>query len=85
MQVEKPGVHIKTKDFSKSLAFYQNVGFSLIFRYGPDQEVKEDYQGATFEVGSMLLEIADGHRGVKPEVFQQDVTSSKISLMIQID
>ena len=79
------GTHIKVKDFAKSLKFYEGFGFEKIFEYGPDKEVKEAYSGATFACGTAKLEIADGHRAVKPEVFQESVRSSKISLMIEVD
>lgn len=78
------GTHIKVKDYAKSKAFYEGFGFEKIFEYGPDCEVKEDYHGATFACGAAKLEIADGHRAVKPEVFQETVGSSKISLMIEV-
>lgn len=79
------GVHIKVKDFQRSLQFYQNLGFSAVFEYGPDKQVKETYNGIVFEHGGSKLEIADGHRAVKPEVFQETVASSKISLMIDVE
>lgn len=79
------GSHIKVRDFVKSLAFYSGMGFEKIFEYGPDKEVKEDYRGATFACGTAKLEIADGHRAVKPEVFQETISSSKMSLMIEVD
>lgn len=78
------GAHIKIKDFAKSLKFYEGLGFEKIFEYGPDKEVKEDYSGATFACGTAKIEIADGHRAVKPEVFRESVASSKISLMIEV-
>ena len=78
------GVHIKVKDFSKSLAFYKALGFSQVFAYGPRQKVHEDYNGAVFEHGGAKLEIAAGHRAVKPSVFNLPVPSSKISLMIHV-
>lgn len=79
------GTHIKVNDFAKSLKFYEGLGFEKVFEYGPDKEVKEDYSGATFACGAAKLEIADGHRAVRPEVFQEKVGSSKISLMIEVD
>ena len=79
------GTHIKVKDFAKSLVFYEGLGFEKIFEYGPDKEVKEDYSGATFACGTAKIEIADGHRAVKPEVFRETISSSKISLMIEVD
>ncbi|MEK7544398.1 MAG: VOC family protein [Patescibacteria group bacterium] len=78
-------IHIKVKDFKKSLTFYESLGFKKVNSYGPDHEVKERYNGAAFQLGETILEIADGHRGVKPEVFQESVTSSKISLFIGVD
>ena len=71
------GVHIKAKDFAKSRAFYEGFGFPVVFEYGPNKEVKEDYSGVTFAVGAAKLEIADGHRAVKPETFKEVVTSMK--------
>lgn len=79
------GTHIKVKDFDKSLKFYEGIGFEKIFEYGPDKEVKEDYSGATFACGTAKLEIADGHRAVKPDVFKERVKSSKMSLMIEVE
>ena len=79
------GVHIKVKDFAKSVRFYKDLGFREIFTYGPDKTAKEDYSGMTFEVGGAKLEIADGHRAVKPSVFKETMESSKISLMINVD
>lgn len=83
--IKSIGVHIKTASFTKSFAFYEVLGFKKVFEYGPDKKVKEDYNGAVFEHGGCKLEIADGHRAVKPEVFKESVPSSKISLMIYVD
>lgn len=79
------GVHIKVRNFDKSVIFYESLGFKKVFEYGPEMSVKEDYRGTTFEHNGCKLEIAEGHRAVKPEVFQEQVKSSKISLMIQAD
>lgn len=79
------GVHIKTADFEKSKKFYLALGFNRIFEYGPDKKVKESYNGLVFEQGTAKLEIAEGHRAVKPGVFKEKVTSSKISLMVPVD
>lgn len=84
MKIKNINVHIKVSDFQKSLKFYESLGFKKIFSYGPDQEVKEVYSGATFKHGGTMLEIADGHRGVKPEVFKETIKSSKISLFIEV-
>lgn len=79
------GVHIKARDFIKSKEFYTGFGFEKVLEYGPDQEVKEDYRGATFALGSAKIEVADGHRAVKPEVFNETIVTSKISLMIEVE
>lgn len=78
------GTHIKVKDFEVSKQFYLNLGFTPVFEYGPNQKAKEVYRGIIFEHGGAKLEIADGHRAVKPSVFQKPVSSSKISLMIYV-
>jgi uncharacterized glyoxalase superfamily protein PhnB len=83
--VKGVGTHIKVSNFKKSLNFYEALGFKKVFEYGPDKEVKEDYHGTVFEHGGCKLEIADGHRAVKPQVFKEKVKSSKISLMINVD
>lgn len=85
MGIQGIGVHIKVKDFAKSKAFYEGLGFEQVFTYGPEEAVKEDYSGAVFEHGGTKLEIADGHRAVKPEVFSRSMKDSKVSLMIQVD
>lgn len=79
------GTHIKVADFPKSKAFYLALGFKPVFEYGPGTPVPEDYSGITFEHGGCKLEIASGHRAVKPEVFNERVASSKISLMVYVD
>ncbi|MBP9817837.1 VOC family protein [Candidatus Shapirobacteria bacterium] len=79
------GVHIKVKDFARSEKFYKDLGFEKVFEYGPNKSVVEDYSGAVFDVGGAQLEIADGHRAVKKEVFSETVKSSKISLMIGVE
>lgn len=80
--IKNIGVHIKVADFEKSKKFYSDLGFKKVFEYGPGTYVVESYSGMVFDVGGAMLEIADGHRAVKPEVFFEKVTSSKISLMI---
>ena len=85
MKINSIGIHIKAKNFEKSLSFYQALGFRKVFAYGPDEKIKEDYRGTVFEHGGCKFEIADGHRAVKPAVFQETVSSSKISLMIAVD
>lgn len=83
--IKSIGVHIKARNFAKSKEFYSGFGFEKVFEYGPDQEVKEDYHGATFARGEAKIEVADGHRAVKREVFDEIVGSSKISLMIEVE
>ncbi len=85
MKVQSIGVHIKVRDFAASKHFYEALGFKSVFAYGPDQEVKEDYRGLVFQVGGTKLEIADGHRAVRPEVFARSMPDSKVSLMIAVD
>lgn len=83
--IKNINLHLKVKNFQKSLKFYESLGFQKVFSYGPDQDIKEEYNGATFKHGDTMLEIADGHRGVKPSVFLEAVTSSKISLFIEVN
>ena len=83
--INSVGIHVKVRDFNKSYRFYRNLGFKPIFECGPEKKVVEDYNGAVFEHSGTRLEIADGHRAVKPEVFKESITSSKISLMIGVD
>jgi len=79
------GVHIKVNNFKKSKEFYESLGFKKVFEYGKGTAVNEDYNGVVFEHTSGKIELANGHRAVKPEVFKQKVTSAKISLMINVD
>lgn len=83
--IKSIGIHIKAGDFKKSSTFYENLGFQKIFEYGPNKKVKESYNGVVYEHGGCKLEIADGHRAVKPSTFNEKVRSSKISLMINVD
>jgi len=85
MKIQSIGVHIKAKDMTASKVFYEQLGFKQVFAYGPDHEVKEDYTGLVYQVGDTKLEIADGHRAVKPEVFERPMTDSKVSLMINVE
>lgn len=78
------GTHIKVANFNTSLVFYKALGFKQVFRYGPGQPVEETYNGVIFEHDGCKLEIADGHKAVKPSVFQEKISSSKISLMINV-
>jgi catechol 2,3-dioxygenase-like lactoylglutathione lyase family enzyme len=83
--IKSIGTHIKAKDYKASRAFYEGFGFPVIFEYGPDKEVKEEYSGVTFAVGAAKLEVADGHRAVKPKTFKEQINSSKISLMVEVE
>lgn len=94
MRLSKLGVHIKCKDFAKSLDFYLAFGFKPIFLYGSEEFRKrfdkvssapEKYNGITFEIGNALFEIAEAHVAVKPEVFREYIKSSKISAMIDVN
>lgn len=82
--IKSIGTHIKARDYAKSRAFYEGFGFPVIFEYGPDKEVKEEYSGVTFAAGVAKLEVADGHRAVKAETFGEEIKSSKISLMVEV-
>lgn len=79
------GIHVKVKNFKKSYKFYSALGFVPIFEYGPKKAVKEDYSGAVFELKGTKIEIANGHRAVRGEVFLEQIMSSKISLMVNVD
>lgn len=96
--INRFGIHIKVKDIEKSLNFYTTFGLNPIFAYGRENWIKklteryptlahanEKYEGITFEIGNSLLEIANGHIAVKPEVFKEDIQSSKVSAMIDTD
>ena len=90
--IKKIGTHLKVSDFQKSRAFYEALGFQPIFEYGPGLELTEttapeEYHGVTFatEDGTALFEVADGHVAVKPEVFQERISSSKVSLMVHVE
>jgi catechol 2,3-dioxygenase-like lactoylglutathione lyase family enzyme len=96
--LNKFGVHIKVKDFEKSYNFYKSFGLKPAFTYGRPEwlekvskdfpelaHANEKYDGITFELGSSLLEIANGHIAVKPEAFKEDISSPKISAMIDVD
>lgn len=96
MAIKGVGTHIKVSNFTKSKEFYENLGFIKVFEYGPDKtfqknqagnliSVPEEYNGVTFQHGECKLEIADGHRAVKPAVFKEKLVSSKVSLMVSVD
>lgn len=90
------GIHIKVFDFSRSKAFYEALGFRKVFEYGSDKAFRKDrngnlvsapeeYQGIVFQQAGCKVEIADGHRAVNASVFRKRVSSSKISLKVNVD
>lgn len=89
------GIHLKVKDVRKSLTFYKRLGFTEVFAYGSDKFLSqfaqklpiapEKYNGVTFSLGEAKLKIADGHLAVKPHVFKEAITSSKVSAMLYVD
>jgi hypothetical protein len=85
MNITGIGTHIKVKDFQKSKWFYKTLRFQQVFAYGPNEPVKERYNGIVFAVGNAKIEIGEGHVAVKPEVRMETVKSSKMSLMINVD
>lgn len=96
MAIKGIGTHLKVSDFAQSRKFYQDLGFQKVFEYGPDKTFQNDnngnlisapeaYHGMTFQAGECKFEIADGHRAVKPQVFKEKITSSKVSLMVYVD
>lgn len=87
----KLGTHIKVQDFEKSRQFYEEIlQFPKIFEYGPqftevsEKHAPEAYRGMTFDLGSGILEIADGHRAVRKEIHRESIPSSKVSAMIHV-
>lgn len=96
MTIQGIGTHIKVSNFQTSKTFYEALGFNKVFEIGPDKTFQkdqqgnltsapEDYRAVDYKHGTARLEIADGHRAVKPEVFKEKITSSKISLMVNVD
>lgn len=94
MNPTKFGIHIKVKNFDKSLRFYLSFGFKPIFAYGPKSFVDgfavigtapEKYRGITFAIGDALLEIGEDHIAIKPDVFKEEIKSSKVSAMIDVE
>lgn len=88
----KLGTHIKVKNFEDSRRFYKEIlQFPEIFQYGPqftevtEKHAPEAYNGMTFDLGAGILEIADGHRAVRKEIHQEDITSSKVSAMVHVE
>ena len=91
------GIHLKVKDIYKSYSFYSKFNLKPIFCYGDERwldtikktnpevgSAPEKYNGVTFEISDALFEIADGHVAVKKEVFKNDIDSSKVSAMLDV-
>ena len=83
-KMSKLGVNLKVKDFEKSRAFYDALGFRKLFEFGPDVEEHSKFRGIFYEVGNALLEVSEGHMAVKPEVFESPIHTSKVSLMVYV-
>lgn len=87
------GIHIKVKDFDRSCEFYTEFGFKPGFAYGPKEFTKqfscpvalEKYRGVSFGIGDAIFELGEDHIAVKREVFNQEITSSKVSAMVDVD
>lgn len=87
------GIHIKVKDFDRSFEFYTKFGFKPGFAYGPKEFTKqfscpvalEKYRGVSFGIGDAIFELGEDHIAVKREVFNQEITSSKVSAMVDVD
>ncbi len=93
MQPTQFGIHIKTKDFSKSLDFYLKLGFQPVFVYGPPNFLQqftevasapERYRGISFNINNAILELGEDHVAIKKEVFQERIPSSKVSAMVDV-
>ena len=85
IRIQKIGTHLKVFDFEESRRFYDVLGFQKLYEFGPDAGTRERYRGAVYAVGSAFLEISEGHKPVKPEVFEERIQSSKVSLMVNVE
>lgn len=94
-EIKGLGIHIKARDLDASRNFYETLGFKPVFGYGDDEfraslpkecpSAHEKYNGITYAVGdSAKLEVAAGHIAVKGEVFNEVVSSAKISAMVEV-
>jgi hypothetical protein len=61
------------------------LGFPKIIEFGPDGEHEAPLRGIIYGFGDVLFEISEGHIAVKPKVFEQEISSSKISMMINVE
>ncbi len=85
--IKSMGTVIKTKDYQKSRTFYEALGFKVIFEIGPDKEIKSGNDQVVIygsETGGKF-ELTNAHPAIKPGVFQETITSSKISMMFEVD
>lgn len=85
--IKSIGTVIKTKDFAKSRKFYETLGFEVTFEIGPDKEIKSGTDQVVIfgsDTGGKF-ELTDAHPAIKPEVFNEDIKSSKISMMFEVD
>lgn len=88
------GLHLKVSNIYKSYDFYNKLGMIEVFAYGNEKflstvrpnipSAKEKYNGVRFDIGNGVIEIADGHVAVKPEVFKRKISSSKVSAMMYV-
>lgn len=85
IRIRKYGANLKVRDFEASRAFYDALGFQPIVEFGPNSESKQKFRGVIYGIGDSILEIAEGHIAVKPEVFTRQLMDSKISLMVYVD
>jgi hypothetical protein len=85
IRIQRIGTHLKVLDFEASRRFYDAMGFQKTREFGPDAETRERYRGAVYAVGSAFVEISEGHKPVKPEVFEEHIQSSKVSLMVNVE
>ena len=79
------GVNLKVRDYEKSRAFYDALGFRKLFEFGPEAKEHSKFRGTFYQVGNALLEVSEGHMAVRPEVFAAPVESSKVSLMVYVE
>lgn len=85
IRVNKIGTNLKVIDFEASKRFYDALGFQKLYDFGPGGDTDEKYRGIVYAVGNAFLEVTEGHRPIKPEVFEARIDSSKISLMVNVD
>lgn len=90
------GIHLKVKNIKASREFYEKLGFTPVFGYGDEdfrktlpegcQSAPEKYRGVSYKLhDGAELEIADGHIAAKPEVFDEEIKSAKVTAMIRVE